>query len=175
MLYRSLLKILKYIKASTDILPPFSVSYRTIHPLLQISSAIVEFSSAIVEISSDLVWISSELVWISSELVSIIAELLIISVFKNTPRLEPRPPYPLINAPSDKLLRFAFVKIFVKTVRVTKFKNSPLTKNDSSQQKSNVTEVSHPFISAIWVIVSFGEWSKNQMFSERFNARLKNV
>ena len=38
-----------------------------------------------------------------------------------------------------------------------------------------VTKVSHPFISAIWVIVPFGGWSKNQMFSERFNARLKNV
>ena len=37
------------------------------------------------------------------------------------------------------------------------------------------TEVFHPFISAILVIVPFGEWSKNQMFSERFNARLKNV
>ena len=121
MLNRSLSKNLKYIKASTDILPPFSVGCRTIHPLLQISSAIVEISSAIVEISSDLVRISSELV-------STIAELLIISAFKNIPRSEPRPPFPFINAPSGKLLRFAFIKIFVKTMRVTKFKNSPLTK-----------------------------------------------
>ena len=128
MLNRSLSKNLKYIKASTDILPPFSVGCRTIHPLRQISSAIVEISSAIVEISSDLVRISSELVEISSELVSTIAELLIISAFKNTPRSEPRPPFPFINAPSGKLLRFAFIKIFVKTMRVTKFKNSPLTK-----------------------------------------------
>ena len=100
----------------------------TVQSVFKNYAAIVRISSDLVEISSDLVRISSELVEISSELVSTIAELLIISAFKNAPRSEPRPPFPFINAPSGKLLRFAFIKIFVKTMRVTKFKNSSLAK-----------------------------------------------
>ena len=67
----------------------------------------------------------------------------------------------------------AIVRIYSKTLQT--ISELIQTRSELNSTGLELTEVSHPFISAIWVIVPFDEWSKNQMFSERFNARLKNV
>ena len=145
MLIACLFERWNYIKLHIRIFRLFSVAWVMIRPVLQICSAIVKISSELVKISSELIWFSSELIWFSSETFSTIEELLKISTLENTTVSEIGTPALCLNQQNRELLCF------------------------------NFTEVSHPFISAIWVIVPFGEWSKNQMFSERFNAHLKNV
>ena len=73
-----------------------------------------EISSDLVEISSAIVEISSELVEISSELVCTKLELLIISAFRNVTRFASATPVPLPIQRLSQLLRFSFVRKYVK-------------------------------------------------------------
>ena len=92
----------------------FTEGFSTEQHLVKIYSAIVEISSDLVEISSAIVEISSELVEISSELVCTKLELLIISAFRNVTRFDSAMPVPLPIQRLSQLLRFSFVRKYVK-------------------------------------------------------------